>query len=177
MNKTPNIKDWPNYHISRSGKLYSNHSGNWVIIKPNVKSNGYVHNLLYKKVNGTKYRANFYRHRLVAEVYLPNPDKLTCVCHKDNNPLNNRLSNLYWGTYEDNMQQCKRDGRSYQVGSIHRQKVYSRIDTQEIVKEYRDDKIPRKDILHKWHISLGVLYDILRDNQVELRLKRKSKRI
>lgn len=33
------------------------------------------------------------------------------VCHKDNNPLNNRLDNLYIGTAKDNMQQCSRDWR------------------------------------------------------------------
>ena len=48
---------------------------------------------------------------MVAEAYIPNPDNKPCVCHKDNNPLNNRVSNLYWGTYSENMQQCIRDGR------------------------------------------------------------------
>ena len=42
---------------------------------------------------------------------IPNPLNKPCVCHKDNNPLNNRVSNLYWGTYSENMQQCIRDGR------------------------------------------------------------------
>lgn len=28
--------------------------------------------------------------------YLPNPDNLPVVMHKDNNPLNNALNNLKW---------------------------------------------------------------------------------
>lgn len=32
--------------------------------------------------------------------------------HKDNNPLNNRVSNLYWCTQEENMKQMIRDSRS-----------------------------------------------------------------
>ena len=40
------------------------------------------------------------------------PENLPCVGHKDNNPLNNRVSNLYWCTQEENMKQMIRDGRS-----------------------------------------------------------------
>lgn len=54
----------------------------------------------------------WYVHRLVAFVWLPNPENLPCVGHKDNNPLNNRVSNLYWCTQEENMKQMIRDGRS-----------------------------------------------------------------
>ena len=35
-------------------------------------------------------------HRLVAECYLPNPDSLPQVNHKDSNKENNHLSNLEW---------------------------------------------------------------------------------
>lgn len=41
-------------------------------------------------------------HRLVAETFIDNPSKLPCVNHKDENPENNRLSNLEWCTYKYN---------------------------------------------------------------------------
>lgn len=50
-------------------------------------------------------------HRLVALVYIPNPENLPYVCHKDNVPTNNSVKNLYWGTQKDNMSQASRDGR------------------------------------------------------------------
>lgn len=48
---------------------------------------------------------------MVALVYLPNPECLPYVCHKDNVPTNNSVSNLYWGTQKDNMSQASKDGR------------------------------------------------------------------
>ena len=42
---------------------------------------------------------------------IPNPDNKPCVCHKDNNPLNNHYKNLYWGTHQENMAQMIVDGR------------------------------------------------------------------
>lgn len=41
-------------------------------------------------------------HRLVAQAFIPNPDNLPCINHKDENPLNNYVDNLEWCTYQYN---------------------------------------------------------------------------
>lgn len=41
-------------------------------------------------------------HRLVGIVFVPNPDNLPCVNHKDENKLNNLPENLEWCTYQYN---------------------------------------------------------------------------
>lgn len=41
-------------------------------------------------------------HRLVATAFIPNPDNLPCINHKDENPFNNAANNLEWCTYKYN---------------------------------------------------------------------------
>ena len=41
-------------------------------------------------------------HRLVAQAFISNPDNLSCINHKDENPTNNRVDNLEWCTYRYN---------------------------------------------------------------------------
>lgn len=44
-----------------------------------MKDNGYLSNSL---VGDNGKRKNFYRHRLVASIYIPNPNDYPQVCHK-----------------------------------------------------------------------------------------------
>ena len=61
---------------------------------PAIKGNGYYGVCLM--VNGIgKYIPI---HRLLAITFIPNPDNLPCINHKDENKLNNNISNLEWCT-------------------------------------------------------------------------------
>ena len=41
-------------------------------------------------------------HRLVAETFIPNPNNLPCINHKDENSSNNNVNNLEWCSYSYN---------------------------------------------------------------------------
>lgn len=49
-------------------------------------------------------------HRAMAELFIPNPDSLPVVNHKDGNKGNFNLSNLEWCTYSHNMKHAYQTG-------------------------------------------------------------------
>jgi hypothetical protein len=55
-------------------------------------------------------------HRLVAEVYLPNPNNLSDVDHIDGDRANNHLSNLRWLSHGDNIKHSYDTGRRSATG-------------------------------------------------------------
>ena len=66
------------------------------ILKPQIDT--YLHVKLYKDGKGVSKPI----HRMVAEAFLANPDKLPQINHKDENKHNNHLSNLEWCTAKYN---------------------------------------------------------------------------
>ena len=95
------MKDIPGYEslyaITEDGKVWS--YKNKRFLKTRKGSDDYIRAYLCKDKKGF----NVLVHRLVAMTYLPNPDNLPEVNHKDENPSNPHVSNLEWCTREYNI--------------------------------------------------------------------------
>ena len=52
----------------------------------------------------------WYIHRLVATVFIDNPDKLPCINHIDGNKQNNHYTNLEWCTHAENSKHAYDNG-------------------------------------------------------------------
>lgn len=92
------IENLEKYLVSDTGLIQNKKTGN--IIKPALTNNGYQMVSLYIGKGKSK---RFYVHRLVAIAFLPNPDNLTDVNHKDYDKQNNSVNNLEWCTRSDNL--------------------------------------------------------------------------
>lgn len=80
------------YEVDALGNVYSLIHG--IKLKPNDSKCPYYHVHLMK--SGKRYAKKI--HRLVAEAFIPNPDNLPQVNHKDENKHNNNVDNLEWCT-------------------------------------------------------------------------------
>ena len=83
------------YQISNMGRVKSlnyNKTGKERIMKLDKVKGGYLQLYLYKDGK----RKHYLVHRLVAQVFLENPDNLPEVNHKDEDKQNNCVDNLEW---------------------------------------------------------------------------------
>ena len=133
------------YQVSNLGRVRSlgrtiNRMTRWGTVKPYTISGRvlkilsasfdacYVH--LFD-INGTS--TNHTVHRLVAKAFIPNPNNLSDVNHKDENRKNNNVENLEWMSHVDNCNYGTRNDRS----KVKRSKPVQQIDADgNIVAEY-----------------------------------------
>lgn len=112
------------YQISTDGKVYSAKG----LRGTEYAKNGYERVSLWKEGKGK----HFLIHRLVAMAFIPNPDGLLIVNHKDGNKRNNHVDNLEWCDLSHNMM------HAYSMGLInpHTTKVVQYTKNHKKVKEW-----------------------------------------
>lgn len=159
------VEDYPMYAISNYGRLKrieryakkSNGKGKMVthhypekIVKQSFNTLGY---LMYRP-SRDGHLGCVSIHRLVAKAFIPNPDNLPQVNHKDENPSNNRVSNLEWCTqrYNINYGTCQ-ERRAATLRKNIRHKCF-------IVKQYTlDGKLVKEYIGKSEIVEAGFCYD------------------
>ena len=87
------------YQISNYGNIKSFKNGIGRILKPVRHKHGYM----WVSLCDGKTIKPFLVHRIVAETFIPNPNNLKTVNHKDENKENNNVDNLEWMSLYDNL--------------------------------------------------------------------------
>lgn len=109
------------YAVSSHGRVrYDDpRTGLFRVRKPKLEGHGYMR-VDIRHANGRK---KYYRiHRLVASLFVPNPENKPEVNHKDGDRANNHVSNLEWADRSDQMRH-----------------VYHTLKTSKLNRRERDD--------------------------------------
>ena len=142
------ISKYPNYKITRDGKIWSIRSRRWLKLQKCPSSGGY-----YRIQLGHK-QPKEWIHRLVLESYTGKcPEGMECR-HLDSNPINNNLNNLAWGTKSENM-----------IDNVYRQssknQKLSCQDVRMIIYTCRTGLFSKTSVAKMYNVSCSTINDIL----------------
>lgn len=156
-------KDIPNYEgryqISNDGKVrslerkvYLESRGIYrtvkgIILKGSPDTLGYPTVALWKDNKLDLRRI----HRLVAEMYIPNPDNKPQVNHIDGDKTNNSYTNLEWVTMSENIKHAYKTNLADKRGEKHHNSTITNEQARQIKYGHKDMKT--KDIAKLYSIS------------------------
>lgn len=134
------------YEITKDGRIINKH--NRRTVKPQMNGTGYCRVSIGGKLQ--------FVHRLVATKYIPNPENLPQVNHKDGNKLNNSVDNLEWVSNRDNSLHALKNGwmrieENHQFAKLNRKQV-------QFIKSH--DEMSRKELAELFNVSPRTITDI-----------------
>lgn len=141
------------YLITNCGKVI-NGFGQESSLVPN--SDGYLQVGLTSKRGKKTHKV----HRLVAEAYLPNPDILPIINHKDGDKQNNCSSNLEWCTHSHNTREAFRLGLCSNEGENNPKAKLTEVNVKAILKLLDTKDFTIKLIASMFNVSESTVSDI-----------------
>ena len=102
-------------------------------------------------------------HKLVLEAFVgPCPEGLE-ACHRDGDPTNNRLKNLYWGTHSENVKDAVRHGTHVDNrGQRHGMSKLSEKDVRQVRQLLRQGHLTQKEIAERFGVGRANISSIHR---------------
>ena len=100
-------------------------------------------------------------HRLVAYVFIPNPNNLPQINHKDGNTKNNNINNLEWVTHSENMLHAYEHGLiSKKVGTNSVLSKYPEETIKSVINDLKNTELSVPELSKKYKISKGLIHSI-----------------
>lgn len=153
------IPKHPEYAVSSWGRIVSFKFGKKRIKKGCPTMKGYVGiHVITKGV-----RKWFSVHRLVAIAFLPNPNNLPEVNHKDGNKANNCVDNLEWVTHLDNAKHASNMGLLITVfGEQHHNAKLNGAKVAAIRRRYATGQYTQKQLGDTYGVDGTIISDVVR---------------
>lgn len=141
------------YHESNYGRTKSFCRGKVRIIPPHSNGKGYLHVFLSRDGKRKQFRI----HRLVAELFVSNPEGKPQVNHRDGVKFNNHVSNLEWATPSENMHHAYDTGLA-PLGEEHGQ---AKLTNEQIVHiRNNPDRLTTVDLAKLFRVKQTTISDI-----------------
>ena len=134
------------YEITKDGKVFNKKWGRYV--KPQPNGTGY----LRVHIAGRMY----FVHRLVAMTYIPNPNNLPQVNHKDGNKHNNCVENLEWISNHDNSLHALHNGRM----RIEEKHQFAKLTREQVMYIKKHPEMSKHELAKMFNISVATIRDI-----------------
>jgi len=150
------------YYITETGEAFSKKSGELKKLNPGVSKLGY-HRI---GISSNGIMKSMLVHRMVGELFIPNPYNKPEINHIDGNKDNNHYLNLEWNTRKENVQHAFDTG--LQKGLKGEQHGYSKL-TEDNVKWIRENYIPHnrefssRALGRKFGVSQGQIHHIIKN--------------
>ena len=153
-----NVRSLDRKIIYSNGKIYIAKGKN---LKPTLRKNGYYYVTSAKNSNKPKFDI----HKLVAFVFIDNPNNYPCVNHIDGNKYNNRIDNLEWCTYSENAIHADRLG--LKLRTYGESNGMSKLTKDDILKirNLLDEGIKGKDISKMFNIAQSTV-SLIKNNKL-----------
>lgn len=152
------IKEFDGYEVSNLGNVRSWHrKKNGKILSPGL-TGGYFNNR-YRCVFILRNDGKYCCKRisvLVLNTFSVRPSKDSLVCHRDDNPKNDALDNLHWGTHAENMAEARMNHYTSVKFGL-RSEVNLR--QRELIRKYISDRI--REMYFNKSITLKGIGEIL----------------
>ena len=129
--------DEMNYKVGNFGTIYGTRFKR--PLKQRLNKDGYLEVTLGREKGK---RTTFRVHRLVATLFVPNPNNYTEINHKDYNRANPRYDNLEWITHKQNIKHSSEKGRyiDCKIGLKNGRSKYTKEEVYKIRNLYDEGK-------------------------------------
>lgn len=122
METIKEIPNFPNYLAYSDGRIFNKKRNKF--LKQAMTKDGYLKVTLYNKGKSLTKKT----HRFIMETFVPNPNNLPQVNHKDCNKTNNSVNNLEWCSAKENIHHAMKNNLynkdSYIMSVATKKKIY-----------------------------------------------------